>query len=33
VKAYLAGLARFGQSCSNARFEVEQCVQFRKVGL
>jgi hypothetical protein len=33
VKAYLVGLARFGQSCSNAKFEVGQCVQFRKVGL
>jgi hypothetical protein len=33
VKAYLVGLVGFGQSCSNAKFEVEQCVQVRKVGL
>jgi hypothetical protein len=33
MKAYLVSLDRFGQSCSNAKFEVDQCVQFRKVGL
>jgi hypothetical protein len=33
VKAYLVGLVGFGQSCSNEKFEVEQCVKFRKVGL
>jgi hypothetical protein len=33
VKAYLDSLVGFGQGCSNAKFEVEQSVQFRKVGL
>jgi hypothetical protein len=33
VKDYLANLARFGQGSSNAKLEVEQCVQFRKVVL
>jgi hypothetical protein len=33
VKDYLDDLDRFGQSCLNAKFEVEQCVQVRKVGL
>jgi hypothetical protein len=33
VKAYLVDLVGFGQGCSNAKFEVKQCVQFRKVGL
>jgi hypothetical protein len=33
VKDYLVGLVRFGQSYLNAKFEVEQCVQFRKVSL
>jgi hypothetical protein len=33
VKDYLAGLSVFDQGCSNVKFEVEQFVQFRKVGL
>jgi hypothetical protein len=33
VKDYLVGFAGFGQDCSNAKFEVEQCVQVIKVGL